>query len=85
MTATLIPILCLALGLTAGGRETYIRVRNLRAMYALRRTTRSKRLRRQIHQQHIAAEQVRRATTYDPWIDPWIGQRRGGTHLFREI
>ena len=76
MTATLIP---LAIGLLIGGHETYTRVRDLRAMQALRATTTSKRLRRQIRQQHDAAEKVRRATT----LDPWLG--RGGTHIFREI
>lgn len=76
MTATLI---LLTIGLTIGGRETYTRVRDLRNMYALRRTTNNKRLRRQIKRQYNAREQVRRATT----LDPWLG--RGGTHLFREI
>lgn len=76
MTATLI---LFTIGLTIGSRETYTRVRDLRTMYALRRTTRSKELRRQILIQHDAQERVRRATT----LDPWLG--RGGTHLFREI
>lgn len=79
MTAIIFPAIIFTIGLTAGGRESYIRIRNLQAMHALRATTTSKRLRKQIRQQHEAQEQVRRATT----LDPWLG--RGGTHLFREI
>lgn len=76
MTAIIIPAILFAIGATAEGRNAYRQVRDLRAMYALRRTVASKRLRRQIRQQHTAQEAVRRATT----IDPWLG--RGGTHVF---
>lgn len=79
MTAIIIPAIIFIIGLAAGGRESYIRIRNLRTMHALRRTVTSKRLRKQIRQQYTAREQVRRATTFDPWLG------RGGTHLFREI
>lgn len=76
MTAIIIPAIIFTIGLAAGGRESYIRIRNLRTMHALRQTVTDKRLRRQIRQQHTAQEQVRRATT----VDPWLG--RGGTHVF---
>jgi hypothetical protein len=76
MTAIIIPALFFAIGAVAEGRTVYRQVRSLRAMHALRRTVTDKRLRRQIRLQHTAQEQVRRATT----LDPWLG--RGGTHLF---
>ena len=76
MTAIIIPAIFFTIGLATEGRTVYRQVRSLRAMYALRRTVTSKRLRRQIRTQHTAQEQVRRATT----LDPWLG--RGGTHLF---
>lgn len=76
MTAIIFPAIIFTIGLAAGGRESYLRIRNLRTMHALRRTVTDKRLRKQIRQQHAAREQVRRATT----VDPWFG--RGGTHVF---
>jgi hypothetical protein len=76
MTAIIIPALFLTIGMAAEGRNVYRQVRDLRAMYALRRTVTSKRLRKQIRIQHNAQEAVRRATT----VDPWLG--RGGTHVF---
>ncbi len=72
MTAIIIPlIISNALGFAAAIPAA---IAPIRRELLLRRS-----LKTVTRQQHTATEQVRRATT----IDPWLG--RGGTHVFREI
>ncbi len=80
MTAIIIPlIISNALGFAAATPAAIAPIRRELLLRRRLKTVTRKKFRHQIRQQHTAAEQVRRATT----IDPWLG--RGGTHVFREI